>query len=492
MANVALPHAVAATAAQPAGQATMTDRKTLDAIYAALNVDRVPADYVILIDTSSSMRSGGRYDAVKNSLRSFFAALAPEDQVTLIPFAGDAVPAWQGAAGRSPDALIDRLPPGADGANTDIGKALEVAVKTLGRQGAPTTANVVLLSDGEHDPARGSQYPFTSGYAWNELKANAAKLPQISIRGTAIPLAGATGATLLGQVFAQTETINPAAIGELAAALDKTKEAARAAKAKPILAEDLARTVEVNWAKGANASGMRLTFHSPMRHLPLQISRITVSTTAPGVQLSVSPSSVTLAPGQSSTVEVTADWDTGGRSFLPISTSFIRVPVTATAEVSSPWADALRNDLALAWSPGLPGNSHEAELSAQRGSWMWWLTAIALLAVLAMIFRSLRMRYMHPALHGVLSASRQGSDDVTQMPLRGRQSKLTAANIGLPGYGEVRLARTAVLSPSVDLVIRYSRDGSPGSLATARCAPNGSTELGDVTFAWRPARQSGG
>ncbi len=475
----------AADAAVTFGQATVADPATRDRVYSALGIDRIAADYIILIDVSSSMRSEGRYDGVKGSLRSFFAALAPEDQVTLVPFATEAVPAWQGPAGRSPDALIDRLPATADGANTDIGRALEKAIDLLSRSGAPSTANVVLLSDGAHDPARGSQYPFDAGFAWNELKARAAKLAQTSISATAVPLAGATGATLLRQVFPKTEVVNPAAIGELTAALDKAKEAAKAAKARLVLDEDLTRSVTAHWSAGDSAGSLRLELRSPMRHIPLQLSQITVGTTTAGVRMTVRPSSITLAPGETRALEVTADWNSGGRSAWPFKTESLRVPVKATAEVSSPWDQVLRDDLRLTWSAGLAENGHEATLSVQRGSWAWWLAAIAALLTLGLAMRTLGARRMRPALHGVLSASLGGAV-ATSMPLSGRGGTLTVATIGLPGLGEVHLARVSLLSPVVNLVIRYSRDGSPGGFQTAECAPGGKADVHGVTFGWDP------
>src|SRR3954468_1021099 len=46
-----------------------------DEVYAALGIDRVPADYVLMVDVSSSM-GGARYTALKRSLTAFLAALA--------------------------------------------------------------------------------------------------------------------------------------------------------------------------------------------------------------------------------------------------------------------------------------------------------------------------------------------------------------------------------------------------------------------------------
>src|SRR3954468_24554563 len=78
-------------AAAPAG---------LNDVYAALGVDNVPGDYVVLVDVSGSI-DGRRYAGLKRSLTAFLAALAPDDQVTLVPFADEARARTQ-PAGRSP------------------------------------------------------------------------------------------------------------------------------------------------------------------------------------------------------------------------------------------------------------------------------------------------------------------------------------------------------------------------------------------------------
>ncbi|MGW7243405.1 VWA domain-containing protein, partial [Streptomyces sp. NPDC054804] len=62
-----------------------------DDICRSLHVDDVPASYVVLVDTSSSMEDRGpdgatQYDTVRKRLRSFLAGLGPSDQVALVSF----------------------------------------------------------------------------------------------------------------------------------------------------------------------------------------------------------------------------------------------------------------------------------------------------------------------------------------------------------------------------------------------------------------------
>jgi hypothetical protein len=72
--------------ALPGGPASAAP-PTLDDIYQKLGVDTVNAEYVILVDESLSMKTDGLYDHVLTSLRQFFAALAPQDDVTLVTVA---------------------------------------------------------------------------------------------------------------------------------------------------------------------------------------------------------------------------------------------------------------------------------------------------------------------------------------------------------------------------------------------------------------------
>src|SRR5689334_8279383 len=97
--------ALAAALLTPAGPAPAGP----DQVYAALGVNTRPADYVVMIDVSGSM-DGARYTQVKRSLGEFLTALAPDDQVTLVPFAEKPRSARTQPAGRAAAQLIGQLP----------------------------------------------------------------------------------------------------------------------------------------------------------------------------------------------------------------------------------------------------------------------------------------------------------------------------------------------------------------------------------------------
>jgi hypothetical protein len=96
------------------------------------------------------------------------------------------------------------------------------------------------------------------------------------------------------------------------------------------------------------------------------------------------------------------------------------------------------------------------------------------------------LRRIRPASRGALPAHQQHSSAPSQLALSGRMRKLTAATIGLPGYAELYATRAGLLSPIVELVVRYASDGSTAASQTVRCAAGGSATIGEVEFGWQP------
>ncbi|MGA5301118.1 vWA domain-containing protein [Nucisporomicrobium flavum] len=457
---------------------------TPDDIYAALGIDRVVGDYVVMVDVSGSM-NGDRYATVKRSLTAFFAALAPEDQVTLVPFA-DRAQARTQPAGRAPGQLVAKLPRVADGQHTDIGAAIEKTIDVLERPGAPALATVVLLTDGQHEPPAGSPYPFTQGYQWNQLARKAKELPQQSVTAYAIPLAGRTGAPLLKKAFPSARVLQPAAIDRLTAALEQPKAEARAAKARSLLAGDLTKGIQVAWpddAIGAGHSEVAVTLTSTTAHVPLTVDRLAVTSTNPDLTVRAPATPVSLAPGKSATVPISVDWDAGPRRAAPLSTVRGTTTLALTGEVGSPWAATMTRDLRMTFRPALTGATTARDLSAQRCSiWYWIAGGVLLLALLALL-RSWRARRLVPALTGSLRV-RTPAGTEHHVALRGRKVRLTAGTSGLPGAGEVSAMRPSLGATRTDLVIQYSRDGSVAGRTVVTCAPGATVRAGGATFTW--------
>ncbi|MCX4473563.1 von Willebrand factor type A domain protein [Micromonospora sp. MW-13] len=464
---------------------------TGDEVYAALGVNRVAGDYVVLVDVSRSMREGRRYERVKASLRSFLAALAPDDRIALVTFADSARVVHDGPAGRSPDQVVGKLPRTADGRHTDIGAAIETSLRLLNRQGTPQIATVVLLTDGRHDPPAGSAYPFEQGYAWNQLAGAGRSLRKTSLNAYAVPLAGSTGAPLLARVYPGARILAPASIDRLGAQLEQPKSAARAAKARSVLGDDAAHGIQVTWpaATGRLDGGrtrLEVRLRSTATRIPLVVDHLAVRSDRPDLRVTVPAGPVELPPGGTATVPVTVEWDPGPRRVAPLSEVTASTTLSLSGDVGSPWADVLTGDLGLAFPPRLDGGVTSVSLSAQRGSLGWWVAGGVLLLALAGVGWWGRRRRLSPPLAGTLRVRAPGGEE-RELPLAGRRAALTAGSAGLPGYGEVTASRSSAASAEIRLVIRYSPDGSAAGRQAGTCGPGETVELGGAAFTWRPA-----
>ncbi|MEV0895646.1 vWA domain-containing protein [Actinoplanes sp. NPDC049802] len=458
----------------------------IDEVYTALGVDSVPSDFVVMVDVSGSMR-GARYTQLRQSLTGFFAALAPEDRVTLIPF-GERATATTRQVGREPGRLSAGLPRDAAGAYTDIGAALEAAVGTLARPDAPPLATVVLLTDGRHDPGPRSAYPLTQGHNWNLLAGRAAKLNKSALRAYAVPLSGATGAPLLRKVFPDAGVLAPTSVDRLTAQLARPKAEARAAKARSLLATEITEPVRVSWPSGpigAGESTIGVRVQNPMPHVPLVLEGLAVA----GAE--VAPGPVELPPGATVTVPVTVDWDPGPRALAPVKTVTESRDLQLTGRVTSPWSAVLTEQLGLTLNPELAAAPGRREFSAQRGSLWWWVTAAVLLVALVVVLARWRRRRLAPALAGAVMIQR-GDGQQRTVPLTGRRVVvLSADETGLPGSGEITAARSGVGSADVRLMITYSPDGTAGSRGSAACPPGGTVSVAGTSFTWWTGHHSG-
>lgn len=461
-------------------------------LYQQLGIDETPADYVVLIDMSASMREGGLYDGVRRSLREFAAALAPKDRLSLVSFADDARLIWQGPVGRNPDAIVGRLPANPTGRHTDIGTGIAEAVRLLERPGGAPIAGVVLLTDGQHDPGPGSPYPFTAGFAWRELAARAGRLPQ-QVIPMAVQLRGTNGAPLLRKVFPRATVLRSASIDQLTDRLALAKQGIQAAKAQALLTGDRSAEVRVEWptVDGGLRHGVNripLTLHSTSRHIPVEVSGLAVRGDTPAVSSRLDVDRVTIPPGGTVRVPVTLTWDAGPTSWQPLHTVEARYRLTLEARLGSPWSDTLTRDLKVDFAPVLAGTTTTVRASAQRGSPGPWTLAAAALVALGLAAAVVWWRRMHPVPGGTLTASAvdaAGADG--SCPLRQHRTVISAGSLGVPGAGSVIGRRRAVASLAVHLLITYSRDGSLENRRTGACTPDEPLELHGIRFEWHPS-----
>lgn len=467
--------------------AARADPSTLAQIEKAVGVDDIPADYVIMADTSASMQAGNRYAGLRTSLRAFFAALAPADQLTLITFDSKARVVYQGQVGRSPDTLIGKLPATATGKATDIGAALEQATEALGRSGAPSIASVVLVTDGRHEPPAGSPYPLTDGYGWQQLHRRVEQMSKQSLRAYALPLSGATGASLLGSVFERPTTLNASSIGQVTKLLAVPKDDARKAKLRGALAGEQGRGLTVEWpAELARLSPgdhkVTLTVRSTTSKIPQDLANIAVTSSNPSVHVRLTSTSVSVPAGRTAQVPAVVSWDAGPRSLK------YRDPVSAdtglrlSATASSPWTATLAQDLAIGFQPALGGIEVTGHGSANLGRpWVYYLAALLIVALVGLTGRGL---YLRPSLYGVLLVDPPQGGAGHRITLSGRGRRAT---LGRAETGEDTPIRTGVVREGGAKRLRVQVNDT-----TMVLRPSAGRVLRGVGFEWldgsQPAR----
>lgn len=460
---------------------------TKEDVYRALGVDEIAAEYVILIDTSASMQQGvDLYQGVRESLRSFLAALGANDRVALVTFDREPSVRFHGPAGRNPDPLLAALPTQATGGHTDIGRALEAAIRLIRRSSAPI-ATIVMFTDGAHDPAPNSPYPFAEGAGWAELARLAADADQEQLLAYAVPLQPDAGIRPLRSVIPDARVLPVDSITALTQELDVPKQASRAAKARTAVGADPGRGIVVEWPTGlgrlsAGENAVELTVRATTERVPLVLSGLRLIADDPDIRLRTDDEPVTLEPGQQVRVPVEIHWDAGARGLAPLDRREVDARVTAHARVDSPWADVLRDDLGVAFAPTFNAEAQPVHGTAQRGSLPLWLLGVVLaaLGVAAAVFY--RRRAGRPLLAGTLRATSPTSGDVFgEIRLAGRRVPIGPATLSIPGSGAVSAART----PAGTVVrVDYSPTGAPERLESAECHPGRPVILNGVTFEW--------
>ncbi|WP_224756594.1 vWA domain-containing protein [Streptomyces sp. col6] len=481
---------LAALPAAPAQAAPAAPGPTRAEIYRSLELDREPADYVILVDTSGSMTKEGRYNTVRSTLRPFLDGLTAEDHVALFTFDSRTEARYVGAAGDT-SKIIASLPgtPTPDG-DTDIGAALDAALKEVARDDAAPVASVVLLTDGEHRPAAHSRYPKASGPAWDALGKRARTAAgRTELAGYAIPLGGgATGAGLLADVVPDTTVLRPKGIQDLGAYLARAGDRTRARKAARLLAPDTGKGVTATWEDGGaldlgdGSATRKLTLRSTTAHVPLTVSGLRASVTGPDLTVEGLPGQLALEPGESKTYALTLHGRLSA-GWLPYRrTEDASATLHLAGRVTSSWQQPLAPDIKLKTPPAVRVQKAEVPLRASVGSaaFLPLLAAVVVLAVLAgwLAWR----RVNRPPLRGVLLlATPFGGPLPERIELRGRMMALRPVSTG--GRGTVHGRRRSTgEGPRTELHIRFSPDGTAARESGAVCAPGGEVVVGGVSF----------
>lgn len=463
-------------------------------IYRALALDKEPADYVFLVDTSGSMAQDGRYSTVRSTLRPFLDGLTPKDHVALFTFDSRPEARYIGAAGDT-EAIVSKLPskPSAAGA-TDIGAALHAALTELERDDASPVASLVLLTDGEHRPSRGSRYPTAKGAPWDALRERARTITErTDLAGYALPLGnGATGAGLLGNVARNTSVLRPESIQDLGPYLARAGERAQARKAALLLAEDAGDGVSATWQGGGatdvtdGRATAKLTLRSTTRHLPLTVGGLKATLVDPSFDVSGLPDEVTLRPGASRTFEVRVHGRLTGGALPYRRTEHRKASLHLAGRVGSSWERPLAGDVELDIPRAVRVAPSAVPLRATTGSVVLLPALGAAVVLLGLGGRLWWRRVNQPPLHGeLLLTPAFGERRPDRVRLDGRRVVLRSSSVG--GRGRVRgRRRSTEQGPRIDLRIRYTPDGSAARESRATCKPGGSVVVGGVSFTYVP------
>lgn len=486
--------AVLATAPVSAQAAPAPDGPSRAQVYTALGLDDQPADYVVLVDTSWSMRQDGRYDTVRSTLRPFLESLSPKDHVALVAFDTRPDTRYIGPAADT-DAIMSRVPPGPTPSGaTDVGAALETALGELERDDASEIASLVLVTDGQHDPGAGSRYPGTSGAAWATLQQRAQNIAKhTELAGYALPLgSGATGADLLDDVVPHTTVLRPDSVQDLGAYLQRAGERTRARKAQRVLAPDQGKGVTAAWS-GSGRTDLtdgtgtgRLTLSSTTRHVPMTVTGLRAAVGDPSVTVTGLPSRLTLKPGESRSFEVRLSGRLPDGPIPYERTDDADGTLAVSGEVASSWKRALEPAVPLEVPEQVRVTRATVPLRGTVGSPTLLPALTASVLVIALTAWLLWRRTHRPRLRGALLLEPAFEEVIPdRIALRGRKMTLQPHSVG--GSGHIRgRRRTSDGESQVDLLISYTPDGSRARTSDATCHPGSHVVVNGVSFTYLP------
>jgi hypothetical protein len=449
----------------------------VDDVVTALGLTSEPADYVVLVDTSGSMRADGRYGKVRQELDALVASLDSDDRVSLLTFDSKATSRFRGKVGDNPSAVTSRLPASAEGDHTDIGAAIAAGLTELEREDTHRLAALILITDGNLD-APGSKYADVKGSAWKQLKTRAAALnASHQVAAYAVSLLASTDAGLLKKVFPQSTEVTASQVGEEFAGVGGDLVQLQAAEA---LRTELAQPIQVHWTGDLGAAlangtpvDAQIEVVSPFAHVPVALTDLAVQA-PPGldVQLTGLPAEVTLQPGARATLPVRAAVTGSAGS---------GATVVLTATVTSSWQKAA-DGLGVEFAPALEGAADvpppPIKLPPNLVPTIGAILGAALAAVL--LFLAVRALFT-PSMSGLLTFRRDGRD-LADIVLKGRRMKLSAPEgaTELTGLaGRAAGARAAVRGEhAVRVDVRFGATSARGVIADGGTLAMGEVEVG--------------
>ncbi|WP_424184709.1 vWA domain-containing protein [Actinokineospora sp. G85] len=363
-----------------------------DEVYAALGLTDLPAEYVIVVDTSASMAQDGRYDGVRAGLRAFLDGLRQVDTVTLIVFDERPEVTHHGPV-VSVEAALATLPAAPTGRATDLGSGLERAVDVLSGSDKRNPAALVVFTDAKPVVPQGSRYADPAGAAWGELERRGRAMAD-RVTGFAVPTTLAENAAdQVARLIPDTTVLSLSTGDQISSFLSSLRERFRDSVATARLRGDLAAGATATWTDPPagvdldDGVDLTVTFRSHTTALPLEVVRPELA--VPGASTAVTglPDRVRLEPGQSRDFPVRVE--AAGGVTRPGGVA--RAELAMVAGLDSPWRAVLLEDLGLPGSPprietskswagvvggGVPpllvGLLGAGVVAAGMGLWWWW------------------------------------------------------------------------------------------------------------------------
>lgn len=331
-------------------------------VAARLGANHIPAEVVILVDTSKSMEWDGLYPVVKRELPRFMDELKkqdPHDTVGVVVFGTrhDTRVIYLG-----PPTTAVSLPPRASSNATDFGYAFQKALDILSRASSKVkVGGVLLLSDGTLNAVGDPHYNGYSAPGWARLRSRAHRLG-MTLTGYGFPLRGDRAGIdsvnrALDAVFTHRVTLGPN-LGDLGRELSLADQKIMNDRVASAVQPDSGKGIRVAWRElpgsaqtpaldlGTGHAELRLQLTAMTQRVPLDVAGLTV--TASGFPVTVTGSVAgggrSLAPGQSVTVPVRLTWQPVSRRSLSLGGGrAVHGRLTLTGRVTSPYTSAIKD-----------------------------------------------------------------------------------------------------------------------------------------------------
>lgn len=426
---------------------------SIEDLFEVFGVADVPGDFVVVVDTSGSMSAGTNppYPRVREAFSAFVDAVPEGDNLAVVTFDTDPRVSFdQVLTADNRDEAKAALPAEADGDKTDIGAALEATIRRLDRPDSAQNQTVIFLTDGAHEPPRGSTYPGASGPEWDALRTQAdgiGSVHDLLVLGVALGERGGSGIELVRQVFGSPE-INAMPADQLPDFFRESVRRSQVARLRTLVDEETARGVRVGSSEVTALAGTietEVEVTSDLQHLPVDVTIASVSATdddGAAVRARViSPERRTLGPGETAVVTVRLEPPVADAGFrVPEVMEAARYEVALDATYQTLPADLLSRVTATPTTGAVTG-IHAVEASRTYGYSVNDILAIlAGAAVALMILAWLYRRFLWlPDLVGVfvLDGQPEQSAERREIRLKGKRQMITGKQV--PGAGGAKI-----------------------------------------------------